>query len=229
MIWDDDRPISSVEIDLLLWPATLSTELSFVNRSLASPSSTLLHVLHSAIAMRYYASRIDSKAALLEPNEAVLSFLATLGCSCIKVWSQRRAEMMQVWGNIFVIAIGTAVTMLCRFVQQYRCSKCEGVLVNFILSLEPSETALFRQELIDEAVRTLSIPKDVPLRDQQVMLRRNTCGSEFDIPDSEGTIIYWMFRDLRNMTLRGMEHLNRRQSTSNYSASFTGSPVTHRT
>ncbi|KAF9893979.1 hypothetical protein FE257_008950 [Aspergillus nanangensis] len=199
-----------VESELLLWPARLSPSLSFVNRNMSSPESCLLHVLHNAVASWYYTSRLPDPQGLLEPNEATLSFLTTLGCSCVKTWKQHGRNFTDIWGNMYVMSIATVIRQICRLVRRFDCQNSRGVLILFLSDLSLHDVAVFGDQLMSEVVTAIGLPLFLGLEASQQKLREGLYGSPFEESDSNGATVYWMFRDMRNMTLRAL----RRGSTS---------------
>ena len=204
--------ILDFEIELLLWPATLPPELSFVNRALSSSESCFLHVLHNAVAVWYYTSRLltpdegeeSSPAWLLEPNEAMLSFLATLSSSCVKIWVQYGKEFAATWGHIFVLSIVCVMRHTAALLRRLESEDNKGVLIAFLLSLDDLDEALFEESLLSELAAAVGLPLLPGLAAKQELLQRGNYGYPFHMCDSKGVTIYWMFRDLRNMSLRGL-------------------------
>ncbi|KAJ5113632.1 hypothetical protein N7456_002166 [Penicillium angulare] len=193
------------ERELLLWPATLPPSLSFVNREMSSAESCLLHVLHNAIACWYYTSRLpDSQQLLLEPNEATLLFLATLGCSCVKTWTQHGRGFADVWGNIFVMSISIVIQQICFLVLRFDCQNSKGVLILFLSELSIDDGELFGDQLISEVAATIGLPLGLGLKEIQDILRSGLYGASFKESGSNGATVYWVFRDMRNMTLKAL-------------------------
>lgn len=203
----DFKDILEFENELLLWPATLPPSLSFVNRAMSSSESCLLHVLHNAVAFWHYTSRLPDPKGLLEPNEAMLSFLATLGCSCVKTWKQHGRNFTETWGNIFVMSIATVMQQTCYLVQRFNCQNNKGVLIFFLLGLDVDGAAVFGEQLLSEVESAIGLPFALGLEARQDMLRGGLYGSPFEESDSTGATIYWMFRDMRSMTLRGLRRV----------------------
>ena len=197
----EDLP--EIESGLLLWPATLPTSLAYIDRALSSIESSFLHVLHNAVCLRYYIARLQRCEMWLEPNQGMLSFLTTLGYSSVKVWERNRKNLIQSWGNLFIKSISSTLRDLKSAMQLYNCDLARGVLLSFLQSLEAVDLQLFGDTLLMELSEVLGLQPSQNLAEKQHLIRSGVYGTPFAQLDSEGTIIYWMFRDVRSMMLSG--------------------------
>ena len=190
-----------VESKLLLWPTALIPSLLYIHRSLSSPDSSILHVLHNALSTRYYVARLQRHELGLEPNHAVLSFLATLACSSVKVWKGNGKKFVHSWGNVFISAISSTMRHTKTIMQLFDCKLARGVLIMFLLSVSSTDVTLFGEALLAELTHALGLPAQQSLEEQQELLCSGAYGTTFEQVDSDGFIIYWMFRDMRSMML----------------------------
>ena len=200
----ESTDLAHVESKLLLWPASLVPSLLYIHRSLSSPDSSLLHVLHNAIFMRYYVARLQRRELWLEPNQAVLSFLATLACSSVKVWKRNGKSFAHSWGNVFISAMSCTMRFTKITVQLFDCKMARAVLIMFLLSISSADATLFGETLLAELADVLRLPSDLSLEEQQGLLSSGSYGTPFDQVDSDGFIIYWMFRDMRSMMISAL-------------------------
>ena len=135
--------LAEVESKLLLWPATLPTSLSYVDRALSSTASSFLHVLHNAVCLRYYMARLQRREMWLEPNLGMLSFLTTLGNSSVRVWESNGKTLTRSWGKLFINSISSIMRDLKSAMQSYSCDLARGVLLTFLRSIEAVDPQSF--------------------------------------------------------------------------------------
>ena len=202
--WAEERELISAELDLLLWPATLPPSLFHIDQTMSSAESSILHVLHNSVALSFYTVQLGNPSATVEANHGMLSFLAAIGCSCVKVWKRRGCELARIWRNLYVGATALAMRHMANLSKNFECPLSRGVLVSFLLTLQAADVQIFTRAFLERLTEALGAPPMSNLYALQNYLAEGSCGSPFEQSDREGRTVYWMFRDVRSMTLRGL-------------------------
>lgn len=194
----------NLEYNLLLWPAKLAPSLYYVDRSMSSSSSSILQILYCAVSLKFYISRLEQKDHNLEANQGMLSFLANTSLSTVTVWKGKRKELAMAWGKLFLTAVRSAMECAKFQMQRFHCEQSKGVLISYFLTLEPADLVELGNSFVMELAASLDLPPTSSLEQQQNLLRSGNYGSVFEQSDREGFLIYWMFRDIRSMSLRAI-------------------------
>ena len=200
----EERELISAELDLLLWPATLPQSLFHIDQTMSSAESSILHVLHNSVALSFYTVQLGNPIVPVEANQGMLSFLAAIGCSCVKVWKRRGSELVRIWRNLYVGATASAMMHMASLSKNFDCPLSRGVLVSFLLTLQAADIQIFTRAFLERLTESLGAPPMSNLYALQSHLAEGLCGSPFEQSDHEGRTVYWMFRDVRSMTLRGL-------------------------
>ena len=204
LLYSEPTELLNAEFSMLLWPATLPPSLLYIDQNLSSIESSVLHIFHVSVLLQYYISSLQNpNAAFLEANLGLLTFIATMGFSCVKVWKIHGKALRTTSGGPLVSSITSSMLNIKTCMQDYECQLSRGVLVQFYLMIDDTDALVFG-DLITDIRRSLGLPASESLKISQGLLEEKAYGTPSEQTDQEGRLAYWMFRDVRSMTLRGM-------------------------
>lgn len=179
--------ILQLEYDILLWPVKLSTEFSILkDRLFGSPESFTLHIIHNVLLLNFYTFAIANlaigSAISLFAVPGVYHFLSELAKSTYRV----NVSQYENWCLISESRVMSS-TMLLK--------------LNEIMDFEPFKKTLclFKKgSNVSDKNYQDCIYNDV----QNVIATREiSIDTEDDEDETDGGRVYWVFRDIRSMSL----------------------------
>lgn len=174
-----------LEFDMLLWPAKLTTDLSVVkDKLLATPEAFILHVLHNTLLCAYYTRALQDKEVVgkmisISPVPGLYHFISGMAKSNFRVTN----AIVGRWSIIANCRVQTAKLLLD---------------LNNIMDFDP-----FKQSL--RLFSKKSNVKDVVWQDRiydRVQHLLHESPVEEDDDDVDGAVVFWVFRDIRSMSLQ---------------------------
>ncbi|CDK29254.1 unnamed protein product [Kuraishia capsulata CBS 1993] len=170
-----------LEFDMLLWPARLTTDLYVIrDELLATPEAFLLHVLHNTLMVAFYATAVirggeygSNLSIFAVPG--LYTFIAGMAKSSFKL----------------------SPSMVCRWSI---VADCQILTANYLLDLyQEMEFEKFRETLSYFKINGIMNQRKAHAVKAQIDALLQ--GETFVDDESDGSPVFWVFRDIRSMTL----------------------------
>lgn len=176
------------EYDLLMYPVEIPTHLYFLNSDFVPDSAVLLHICHTTLLLCYYNSFMGLAGLGIEPLLALLRVFRAIVESISEILLSRREALMD-W-SMCQYALKVAVETAVHGVNEYASEDMMTSLRKFLALSEKT---------MDE--RKALFPNLPQLRE---MARRCPEMTIHDSSETHSDTVYWMFRDIRIMSITGI-------------------------
>lgn len=185
--YEDQRlQMLHLEYEMLLWPAKLSRDLSIVEDDLlATPEAFFLHILHNTLLTEFYSNAIKNKNTFGKMNSifavpGLYQFIAGMAKSNFRL----NEGLVGRWSIIANCQLHTAKQLL----QLNEIMEFE----EFILSLM----------WYKKSANILDVELQGQIHSQIQKLQKSNNSFKLKIPDKDGAKVFWLFRDIRSMSLQ---------------------------
>ncbi|KAK6453652.1 uncharacterized protein RJT20DRAFT_100724 [Scheffersomyces xylosifermentans] len=174
-----------LEFDMLLWPAKLTKDLSVVkDKLLATPEAFILHVLHNTLLTAFYTKALQHKDVIgkmisISAVPGLYHFISGMAKSNFRVTN----EIVGRWTIIANCRVQTAKLLLD---------------LNEIMDFDAFKSTL-RLFTKKSNVKDLVWQDRIYNRVQQ-LLSESVIDEDDD--DVDGAVVFWVFRDVRSMSLQ---------------------------
>lgn len=187
---EETSPIERLrfEYDLLVYPAQLPQSLFYVSPVLASNSAAILHTCHSVLLLLYYLPLVGKRR--IEPSMGLLLFCRILVESICTVLLERKSELMG-W-LMCRFALKSAVESMISCAKLYASDEAATALHNF---LEFAKNSSIRQSKFSAFLFSLQECALQCLQECELLGMKKIV---------DGELVYWLFRDVRIMTISAL-------------------------
>lgn len=174
--------ILQLEFDMLLWPAKLNGELCLVEDNYtAKPEAKILHIVHNVLLLSYYTIPIENdkigQLCSISPVPGLYYFLCNMADSNFVIYQNIHFK----WNLLDDCNILVAKLLVC---------------LNSYMDFDFLKNALRKFDAINNMSHLAC--KSETLKDVRNILAHSSYYN-FDV---DGALIYWMFRDIRSMSLQ---------------------------